>query len=114
VVNLFENAVQAVGARQASLDGNETNYEPQVKVSTYGSESAVFIEVQDNGIGMDQETAKRAFEPLFTTRARGTGLGLAIVRKIVEEHNGTVYLNSEPHLGTTVTVVIPFDGRAEK
>ncbi|MBI5249802.1 MAG: GHKL domain-containing protein, partial [Desulfomonile tiedjei] len=110
VVNLFENAVQAVTARQAAVDGNES-YEPQVKVSTYASDSEVFIEVQDNGMGMDPETARRAFEPLFTTRARGTGLGLAIVRKIVEEHRGTVYLKSMPRHGTTVTVVIPRNGR---
>jgi Na+/proline symporter/signal transduction histidine kinase len=113
VVNLFENAVQAVTARQSTGEGEEVGYTPQVKVSTYASDSAVFLEVQDNGMGMDRETARRAFEPLFTTRARGTGLGLAIVRKIVEEHSGTVYLRSVPDEGTTVTVVIPRDGQLE-
>ncbi len=56
---------------------------------------------------MDEETAGRAFEPLFTTRARGTGLGLAIVKKIVEEHGGRVELSSEQDRGTKATVVIP-------
>ena len=54
-----------------------------------------------------EETAGRAFEPLFTTRARGTGLGLAIVQKIVEEHGGSVSLNSEPDSGTKAFVMIP-------
>ncbi len=63
--------------------------------------------VKDNGIGMDAETVNQAFEPLFTTRARGTGLGLAIVKKIVEEHEGSVSLDSEPDRGTKATVVIP-------
>ncbi len=56
---------------------------------------------------MDAETARCAFEPLFTTKARGSGLGLAIVQKIVEEHGGSVTLESEPDRGTRATVVIP-------
>ncbi len=56
---------------------------------------------------MDEEVAARVFEPLFTTRARGSGLGLAIVKKIVEEHGGAVSIESEPDLGTKVTVKIP-------
>ena len=57
---------------------------------------------------MDEETGGRAFEPLFTTRARGSGLGLAIVKKIVEEHGGSVSLKSEPDRGTKVTVLLSF------
>ena len=56
---------------------------------------------------MDEQTVDRAFEPLFTTRARGTGLGLAVVRKIVEEHGGSVSIESEPNHGARVTVRIP-------
>jgi len=82
-----------------------------VKVSTSTVENGVCIEVEDNGIGMDEETAGWAFGPLFTTRARGTGLGLAIVKKIVEEHGGTVSFNSDPNRGTKVTVVIPLQAQ---
>jgi signal transduction histidine kinase len=56
---------------------------------------------------MDDETASRAFEPLFTRWARGTGLGPAIVKKIVDEHSGSVSLESIPDHGTKVTIVIP-------
>jgi signal transduction histidine kinase len=56
---------------------------------------------------MDDKTASRAFEPLFTSSASGTGLGLAIVRKIVEEHGGHVSLDSTPNRWTKVTLVIP-------
>jgi len=55
-----------------------------------------------------KETAKRVFEPLFTTRARGTGLGLAIVKKVVEEHGGTVTLDTKPGRGSKVTVFLPW------
>lgn len=71
------------------------------------TEDGVVIEVEDNGVGMDEQTLREAFDPLFTTRARGTGLGLAIVRKIVEEHGGSVSLESEPNLGTKVTAILP-------
>ena len=67
----------------------------------------ILIEVEDNGVGMDDVTLRKAFDPLFTTRARGTGLGLAIVRKIVAEHGGSVAIESEPNQGTKVTVVLP-------
>ncbi len=89
----------------------EGPYQPQVKLATLVVENGVSIEVEDNGIGMDEETAGHAFEPLFTTRARGTGLGLAIVEKIGEEHSGTVSFNSESNRGTKVTVVIPLQAQ---
>lgn len=107
VINLVENALQAVIARQEGLKKEDVPYEPQVKVSTSITDNGVCIDVEDNGIGMDDETARRAFEPLFTSRARGTGLGLAIVQKIVEEHGGSVSLDSEPDRGTKAVVVIP-------
>ena len=65
------------------------------------------VEVEDNGIGMTEETFQKAFDPLYTTRARGTGLGLAIVRKIVEEHEGSVFIESGLNRGTKVTLILP-------
>ncbi len=109
VINLVENALQAIIARQEGLNKEDDPYQPQVKVSTSITDNGVCIEVGDNGIGMDAETVNQAFEPLFTTRARGTGLGLAIVKKIVEEHGGTVSLHSGPNRGTKVTLLIPID-----
>ncbi len=92
-------------AEDALLD--QATIPEQVKVATSMVEEGVCIEVEDNGIGMDEETAGHVFEPLFTTKARGTGLGLAIVKKIVEEHGGAVSLESEPDRGTRAAVVIP-------
>ena len=107
VFNLVNNALQAVTARHDSLNEKQGPYQPKVKVSTSVADNGIRIEVEDNGIGMNDKTAGRAFEPLFTTSARGTGLGLAIVRKIVEEHGGHVSLDSTPNRGTKVTLVIP-------
>jgi signal transduction histidine kinase len=107
VNNLVTNAIQAVVVRQEGWKDKDDPYQPQVKLATLMVENGVSIEVEDNGAGMDEETAARVFEPLFTTKARGSGLGLAIVKKIVEEHSGAVSIGSDPERGTKVTVVIP-------
>lgn len=107
VINLVENAIQAVVARDESSQEGGGTYRPYVRITTAIKGRGIKIVVEDNGTGMDETTARHAFEPLFTTRARGTGLGLAIVRKIVEEHGGEVSLESEPNVGTTVSFVIP-------
>ncbi len=60
--------------------------------------------VQDNGIGMSQETIERLFTPFFTTKASGTGLGLSNVRKIVDAHGGSIRIESEINSGTTFTI----------
>ncbi|MBM3298677.1 MAG: GHKL domain-containing protein [Deltaproteobacteria bacterium] len=107
VINLMENALQAVRSRMETETGQD--YVPTVKVSTSNFDGAVRIHIEDNGVGMDLDTASRAFEPLFTTKPRGTGLGLAVVKKIVAEHGGTVALSSRPSRGTTVAVTLQTD-----
>jgi signal transduction histidine kinase len=107
VINLVNNATQAVIERQEKLKEEDGPYQPEVKLATSMVENGICIAVEDNGIGMDEETGRQVFEPLFTTRARGSGLGLAIVQKIVEEHGGSVSLDSEPDRGTKAVVVIP-------
>ncbi len=114
VGNLVTNAIQAVVVRQEGWKEAEGPYQPQVKLSTLMVENGVSIEVEDNGAGMDEETVNRAFEPLFTSRARGSGLGLAIVKKIVEEHSGTISFNSESNRGTKVAVKIPLLTRQQE
>ena len=107
IINLVTNAIQAVIAKKEHAEKEEYHYQPDVCISTRSNNNRVIIEVKDNGIGMDEETTKHVFEPLFTTRARGTGLGLAIVDKIVAEHGGKVILESSPQKGTTARVVLP-------
>jgi PAS domain S-box-containing protein len=107
VVNLVTNALQAVSAKKDQTAAASDNYRPQVRISARCGHDGVILLVEDNGIGMDAETQKRAFEPLFTTRARGTGLGLAIVEKIVAEHGGAVTLKSSRNEGSAVGFVLP-------
>ena len=111
IINLVQNAIQAVRARQEIEKGKNEQYQPSIRLSTSMGHDSICLMVEDNGLGMNKETVQQAFEPLFTTRARGTGLGLAIVKKIVEEHGGTVSIGSDPERGTKVTVVIPLQAQ---
>jgi two-component system NtrC family sensor kinase len=67
----------------------------------------VEIVVRDEGAGIAPENLERIFEPFFTTKARGTGLGLAITKRIVEQHQGKIMVESEVGRGTAVTVRLP-------
>ena len=71
--------------------------------------SAIVIEFADTGAGIKPEDLSKVWEPFFTTKAKGkgTGLGLAICRRIIEEHKGTINIETEVGRGTTVRVVLP-------
>jgi signal transduction histidine kinase len=65
------------------------------------------ITIADQGNGIDKATLDRMFEPFFSTKKRGTGLGLAIVKQIVEQHEGTISVESEPGKGTRFVIDLP-------
>ena len=69
----------------------------------------VAVEIQDNGKGIASDVLPRIFDPFFTTKevGKGTGLGLSIVYKIVEQHGGTISVDSAVGVGTRFTVVLP-------
>jgi len=68
---------------------------------------AIKIMIRDSGKGMSAEKLEHIFEPFFSDKNRGTGLGLAITRNIIEQHHGSVSVESKEGLGTTFTIVLP-------
>jgi two-component system sensor histidine kinase HydH len=98
LLNLVTNALDAVGDRENG----------QVTLRTRHGKGGVWVIVEDNGVGMDEETRNQALEPFFTTGKRsGTGLGLAIVQNIMRAHKGRVEIESEPGHGTAVKLFFP-------
>ncbi len=107
VINVLDNAIQAVRAQEKEYLEGYGGYRPRIAIEAERLADAIVLHITDNGIGMDAETCRRAFEPLFTTRARGTGIGLANVKKIVDEHGGRIVLESCPGQGTRMRIVLP-------
>jgi PAS domain S-box-containing protein len=87
-----------------------------LKITAGRVDDQVRIAFQDTGIGMDEETLKKAFEPFFTTKGAfaedalgisGTGLGLPVSHSIIQAEGGDITVESSPGRGTTVTVILP-------
>jgi NO-binding membrane sensor protein with MHYT domain/signal transduction histidine kinase/ActR/RegA family two-component response regulator len=103
----------AINARDAMPDGGELHITTQVCQIAEDGELAdgeyVEIAVRDTGMGMDEQTLRRAMEPFFTTKpvGKGTGLGLAQIYGSARQSGGTVRIESAPGQGTTVRVLLP-------
>jgi PAS domain S-box-containing protein len=67
----------------------------------------VYLEVSDNGCGMDKETKARVFDPFFTTKSAGRGLGLAAAMGVVRGHKGVIRIETFPERGTSFVVLLP-------
>lgn len=73
----------------------------------------ISIEISDTGTGMNAETLKHVFDPLFTTKKSGTGLGLAVTRQIIERHGGRIFADSTLGEGTVFHIFLPVAKSAE-
>ncbi|PLR98770.1 PAS domain-containing protein [Bacillus sp. T33-2] len=71
------------------------------------NDNNVLISIQDTGVGISPETLKKIGEPFYTTKKNGNGLGLMVSFKIIESHNGKVYIESEQNKGTTFKILLP-------
>lgn len=97
VINVIRNAAEACSP------GGE------VKVSLKASEEERWLEVVDDGVGIEEELLKEVERPFFTTREKGSGLGLSLTKEIVQEHQGSLEIESEAGAGTTIRFKLPFD-----
>jgi signal transduction histidine kinase len=112
--SLLANAVEAlaertggitVGTARRTLERSfiEQSYlAPRLQAGEY-----VELSVADSGIGMDEATRARMFEPFFSTKLPGRGMGLAVALGVVTGHQGIIDVRSAPGQGTTVCVLLP-------
>ena len=103
LLDLITNAVDA--CTEKSYDKQER---PQVHIGVKRENDKLFFSVKDNGIGMDATIRNELFTRFFSTKdAKGTGLGLCLTHKIVEEHRGSIEVESSPGKGSTFTISLP-------
>ncbi|WP_264987393.1 sensor histidine kinase [Lysinibacillus piscis] len=69
--------------------------------------SMVTVVIKDEGMGMDSQTLQNLFQPFYTTKSTGTGLGLAFVKKVIEDHEGFISVDSELQKGTAFQLYFP-------
>lgn len=96
LVNLIKNSIEA-SDKDKSL----------ITLTTFYSNSSLYIIVKDNGEGMDKETLEKIFTPFYTTKHYGTGLGVCLSKEIIEAHNGSLNYTSIPNKGTIAKIVLP-------
>lgn len=94
IINLIKNAIE-------SIDDMPNGH---IQVMGKYSESAVIIEISDNGPGIIKEAISKIFVPFFTTKKTGSGIGLSLSRQILQMHNGTLTVESEPNVKTVFSL----------
>jgi two-component system, NtrC family, sensor kinase len=103
-LNLIKNAVYAIKCKFS------TEYKGVINVKTYFNNNHIFIEIEDNGIGIEEKHMNKIFDPFFTTKpvGEGTGLGLSTSYDIiVNKLGGIISVNSTPGSGTVFTIKLP-------
>lgn len=99
VMNMLVNAAHAIGPARGTIWIRTGTDEP----------GKVWIEIADNGAGIPKEIQSRVFDPFFTTKpvGQGTGLGLSLSYGIIQKHQGSIELDSEPGKGTRFRITLP-------
>lgn len=98
VTNIVKNSFQAIPSDREAIIS--------VDVSIIKNELIIIIE--DNGVGIEESDFKDIFKPRFTTKTSGTGIGLSMVKKIIDDYNGVIYLESEKGKGTKFIIKLPY------
>jgi signal transduction histidine kinase len=95
MLNLLDNSFEAFKG------------EGEIEVRTGSEKGWVRLQVWDNGPGIPEDSLNSVFDPFYSTKPKGTGLGLSIVHKIVDDHDGTIEVESGDSKGTLFTIRLP-------
>ena len=114
LINLMTNASEALGEKTGRItvttgrmQAGREDLNGTAGAGDLPAGEAAFVEVADDGCGMDAETRARIFDPFFTTKFVGRGLGMAAVLGIVRGHDGAIHIDTEQGRGTTVRLMLP-------
>ena len=100
LLQLWQNSLQ-------SMEGLPQSSKRCLRVRTSSTPEAVTVTFSDSGPGIPRETLPSIFTPFFMRQANGAGLGLAVVKKIIDDHRGTIEVESKPGAGARFTVSLP-------
>lgn len=106
-VNLLLNAIEAINASGLLEISTTVVFKDAGTLREGDSPKVLCVRIVDTGVGITPDNMQRLFEPFFTTKEKGTGLGLAVTRRIIEEHKGSIKVESQPGKGTQFTVLLP-------
>ncbi|OQX52059.1 MAG: hypothetical protein B5M53_09490 [Candidatus Cloacimonas sp. 4484_209] len=101
-MNLLRNSIEAI-----------TNA-GEIVVKTYKLKDGINVSIKDNGEGMDETNIENIFVPYYSKKKGGTGLGMSIAKRIVESHNGSIYVKSKKGEGTEIIVTFPVAEKLEQ
>ncbi|OSM00163.1 sensor histidine kinase [Magnetofaba australis] len=114
LLNMVSNAVDAIdsatsGRIEIAAERANVDEDRQGHLKSANHNHYVRILLSDNGVGMDAQTLERIFEPFFTTKevGEGSGLGMSIALGVVESHDGLLFVDSQPGVGTTFSLYLP-------
>jgi PAS domain S-box-containing protein len=102
VLNLIDNAVKAMAQK---------NGDKHLVLHTYSKNGNIYLNVSDSGPGIPMGIREKIFDPFFTTDADGSGIGLAISQRIINDHNGTITMESNEWGGADFIIELPIDKR---
>jgi len=95
-MNIIANGVQAMAGKGGDLS-----------LTARRNDNGICVSIMDTGLGIPPDKLEKIFDPFFTTKETGTGLGLSITKRIIDEHKGSIYVDSRVGEGTTFTVCLP-------
>ena len=97
IINLIKNAYESI---------KESGY---IKLNINRENDNILLHISDTGCGIPPDLLPKIFEPYFTSKSYGTGLGLCITKRIIQAHNGDIYVDSKVAEGTTFTIRLPIE-----
>ena len=114
-LNIIINALDAMdegGELKINVQWQQEEKTPSIPedgIYCVPRQNQILIEISDTGPGISEEDLDNIFNPFFTTKSQGTGLGLSITHRIIEQHRGTISVDSHPGTGTTFIIALPTD-----